>query len=752
VTAYDTLLLATTPEAYWPCDEASGNLTDDSGGGWTATAAGAGTATYQVAGLSINSETQHSIEVDGAKWFTVSSSFPFPTPARTVAAWVYLPGASTAAGSICSRLATNQREWTLRHVSNGQASLVAYADDGNTAIGHAAGDDLDGGAWHHVIGWWSDADQDCYIQVDGGTPVSAAGAAAINPDSTAAVVLAAGASGGDPLRAGSRISKVAIWDRVLTDAERTSLYTGISGTPPAPSPDITEAPDRPYFVVTRRDPLIIAPYVDPDEERFGERAEAKYITIRVASDPLPGFGTLVSRPYRGAGRIDESVPEEERTTTLEWESYYDVAVRYRDNATDILSSTLAASPSAGATVIKYTAGAWAAGQLVTIYDGDETEVRTIATVGTSGAGGTGLTLVDALTYAHASGDSIVAHYWGPLSAWQTFKVSAPPTVLPFAPPSDGATVTDPTVALGHVFISPSGKVQTSWALRIYERTNGIDRLVWEESGTGSGASVDAPTLLLADGRTYAWEKTATDGDGLSGTSARVTFTTNFTQPNAVTNLVATQDTEASATVLTYTLPATFDHIRVYWRDALGTYVRVDGGPETLGDGRTKLIDGTFMHYGARLGLNDYIVTSHNGSTDVDAESVAVLIEAELVPIRTWSSAQLVVAGEWVEEVNADEAPRQVSGLTEVFHPPGRSGAIPITWGLRADELRFRFTVLPEERGVISRLEDAIQTGQAVLVKLVSPYYDPKACSVLSFSDVPSRHGFTEVDVSLIEVE
>lgn len=74
------------------------------------------------------------------------------------------------------------------------------------------------------------------------------------------------------------------------------------------------------------------------------------------------------------------------------------------------TATLAAAAAAGDTNIKVSrVGGFVVGTLVTIGPASSSDVRRIVVVGTSGAGGTGLTLDSPLTVAHPSGTSL--NFW-----------------------------------------------------------------------------------------------------------------------------------------------------------------------------------------------------------------------------------------------------------------------------------------------------------------------------------------------------
>ena len=212
---------------YWACDEANGTLTDGTGNGWTMTLA-AGSPTYQVSGPTIASVAQSAVQTDGAAYYTTSSSFTQASAVNgiSVFAWVYLPGTTSAGAYFVARQASGTDVIAiLRHASDGTGQMNYYTT-GGTLIGAATQTDLDGDAWHLMVGWWDPADQDVRLSVDDAAAASAVGAANIDESVAAGWSLFATASGGSLLRSGSRLSKVGIVDGLLTAGQRTSLYTG----------------------------------------------------------------------------------------------------------------------------------------------------------------------------------------------------------------------------------------------------------------------------------------------------------------------------------------------------------------------------------------------------------------------------------------------------------------------------------------------------------------------------------------------
>ena len=446
------------------------------------------------------------------------------------------------------------------------------------------------------------------------------------------------------------------------------------------------------------------------------------------------------------------------TGHLAWESSYDLRARYRDDATAKASTTLAAASAAAATNVKVTAITnLAVGDELTLVTGSAggfTETRTISAVGTAGAGGTGVTVSEAYLYAHASGDVAEVRYWGPWSAWATIKAAQPPTGTASSP-ADAAVVTDPTLDLVHTFSSPGGKAQARRVTRVYERVGGVDQLIYTLPANGAGLTDTLPRFLLyrTAPATFAWEKDVYDTDGVMATTARRTFTTNFTQPIPVTGLVGTNDPDSGTATLSWTayVGADFDHYRVYWRDGAGNRVRLDGGPETLDDGKPPLTVPTFTHGGgARLGSNDYEVTVHTGALESDSAFVTVVL-GSMRP-GAW---QLVTEGDdrYSFPFDAESASRTPNPIITTLRPPGRGSPVHIDLGLGGDHVTLRLHYIPSEDGDLSRLLKEMLANRTVSWLMApEPYlWDAMHCRVVDLSGSPAEGGHSTVDVELDEV-
>jgi hypothetical protein len=702
----------------------------------------------------------------------------------------------------------------------------------------------------------------------------------------------------------------------------------------------------------------------------GTVAWANVTAIRVFLDVSGAYtGNVQLRDLRiGTVQTAKGTPDD----AFAWETSVDGRVRYRDNATAKTTSTMAASSTAGATNVKYTGGSYAVGDELTIETAGLVETRTISTVGTSGAGGTGLTLSAALQFAHTSGDAVAVYFWGPWTAWQTVKASQPPAVAADTP-ADRALITDPTPALAHTYSSPAAKAQASRTVDVYRRrgyaqrvlasgpasfwrlgeasgsvldsagavtgtvggtvarnvagalspadgngavdldgstgfiglgdnhdfsgtaamsvggwimadvlqtfaaiasktdgTNGwwlwvdttgqpgfsrrasavvqsvagsaamvatgawrhlvatydgttsrlyldgalissaasagsmvdiataltiggrggaatnpwngkLDELaVWaraldatevaalygarlETPGddlirrvtvSGTGLTDTLPAFLLVSAQAYAHEKTAADIEGLTGTTARRSFSTLFTAPAAVTDLVATPDPVTGAIELAWTasVDPALHHYRVHWQNGKGAWVRVDGGPAELDDGRSPLTTPAFTYRGGRLGDNTFQVTAHNGALESDeAQATATLAAAP-----GGGSWMLVDEGDgrYTLPIRVLGAPRVRESIVERFAPPGRGSTLHLSWGIHARRINARIQLRPSTEGDLVRLLDELQdTGTGVWLKWPAGWLsDPVWVTVVSVSDDPGIGGMMAIAIELEEAE
>lgn len=224
-------------------------------------------------------------------------------------------------------------------------------------------------------------------------------------------------------------------------------------------------------------------------------------------------------------------------------------VRYLDNATAALTTTLAAAAAAGATNVKLTSvTSLFVGSYLTILTAGRVEVRTVSVVGTAGAGGTGVDLTSALQYDHLSGVSVRHDYWGPWSSFVSVKASLPPAVAANTP-ADKTLVADPTPSLVHTFSSPGGKAQASRTTRLYRRAGQAKRVIASGAATLLRMSESSGNLADSIG--------AVVGTASGGITYGVTGATHPADTNTAVELNGTSGYFSLGDVFDFTGTASF---------------------------------------------------------------------------------------------------------------------------------------------------------------------------------------------------
>ena len=110
---------------------------------------------------------------------------------------------------------------------------------------------------------------------------------------------------------------------------------------------------------------------------------------------------------------------------------------------------------------------------------------------------------------------------GPWSAYGQVKVTTGPGIVLVAP-ANASVVTDQTPTVAWDYTSAAGKAQASYLVELYDGgpvgTPGDEALV-HDSGvlTGADESYTIPPGIVVDGRSYRWQVTVRDTDGLAAT-------------------------------------------------------------------------------------------------------------------------------------------------------------------------------------------------------------------------------------------
>jgi hypothetical protein len=180
-----------------------------------------------------------------------------------------------------------------------------------------------------------------------------------------------------------------------------------------------------------------------------------------------------------------------------------------------------------------------------------------------------------------------------------------------------------------------------------------------------------------------------------------TFTTSFSEPPAITGLVATPDPDLSAVALTWdatTLGAAFWRFYVYRENALGEF-------ERIGESETN----AFTDFEAPHGTAQYAVTQSNGWAESDPVSASTLLNLDywiVDPLNPGASFS-------VPHVITDSARHDPQA--ERFAPLGRPAAVVVDGGRLAPDGTISARVLSYE-DTIARILRAGERRPYVLWK------------------------------------
>jgi hypothetical protein len=338
--------------------------------------------------------------------------------------------------------------------------------------------------------------------------------------------------------------------------------------------------------------------------------------------------------------------------------------------------------------------------------------------------------------------------YGTWSAWETMKVSQPPTVTASSPGA-GASVTDPTPTFTITYSSPGSKAKTGGTLFLYEVVGGQDQLVDTFDIPGTDLSVTTPALLLSSGKTYAWIATATDTDGLVGSSTRRTFTTSFSQPSAPTGVTVTTDVDTSTALVSWStaLGANYE-FRVYRRTSGGEVTRISANGETWREGDDPITASPLTDFHVPEGVTvEYLVSVHSGSASSEGESDTTSANGALVTDR-WVNV-VSERPDYTFEVRyvqpgASETPELQVEKTEAI---GRSTLHVSVGELLEPELNLSIFIDREDRETIDKLR-AISTDKTIPYSILkSPRGDVWRVQYGTVPRVFDEAGLTSTSIS-----
>lgn len=225
---YDSLFtegaspLLTNLVSYWKMDETSSITTiDDIHGGLDASVTGTITSeTGKINGALRFSGTQHADVANNASLN--------PTTSITVQAWIYISASVSTSQAIVSKVVADGSHndpyfsWSLQ-LQPGIAIRFWVATSSGSDVVSASGFTTD--TWYHVVGKYTSGAMS--ITINGTKTSDATPRTGTLNQYTSPVRFAANGTPGEYFN--GRIEEVAVWDRVLSDAEITELYNSGNG-------------------------------------------------------------------------------------------------------------------------------------------------------------------------------------------------------------------------------------------------------------------------------------------------------------------------------------------------------------------------------------------------------------------------------------------------------------------------------------------------------------------------------------------
>lgn len=211
--------LLTSLVSHWSLEEASGTRVDDYGDN---DLTDNNTVTMQTGKVGnaaeFTSANSESLSVADNASLAFAGSF-------TIACWIYQ--VTRADASIATKWGASSNEFELitQTTNQGRPSFFVSAN-GSAAVGAAWGSALSATTWYFVEAYYDHANSLVGVNVNNGTPVTAA---FTGPIFAGTHTLRIGGRDDGAIYFNGRVDEAAIWDRTLTASERAWLYNAGSG-------------------------------------------------------------------------------------------------------------------------------------------------------------------------------------------------------------------------------------------------------------------------------------------------------------------------------------------------------------------------------------------------------------------------------------------------------------------------------------------------------------------------------------------
>lgn len=157
----------------------------------------------------------------------------------TLAAWVYLDDLPSQVPFVAKwDFGNTDREYEMQYAQppttnvTGPSLRFLVSSDGNTGASTAWANWTSGvqtGQWFFMVGWHDSVNDTVNLQVNNSGIVSSGFADGVNSGASDLIVGAAGTSGAPTAFLDGRVSRVGLWDKVLTSDERSQLYNNGCG-------------------------------------------------------------------------------------------------------------------------------------------------------------------------------------------------------------------------------------------------------------------------------------------------------------------------------------------------------------------------------------------------------------------------------------------------------------------------------------------------------------------------------------------
>lgn len=514
-----------------------------------------------------------------------------------------------------------------------------------------------------------ETDDDIFIYASGATPLT-------NQTSHGFVIPA------DTLAYGQRFR---VRGDYVPDGGGTT-YTGTWSTPVGPysiaalPTSALSVPDAIGRKVPVEDVEWLRTITDPD----GAALDAIEQEIRVADTPQ-GDGALVIRAYDPTAAALATIADGEVT----YETSVDVRVRAYNDTDDLVSTTLSGAHTAGDSTPTLASETGVTVGMTLVFSSavaGETESGEVASLGP-------LTLTAPLQFDHGNAQAVKGRAPGPWSPWTTWSALEPPDV-DLLTPANAATVTRPWQAFDWSTTPHGGRTAASASLNLYDEDDQLLAAVAIDDAT---SIANAPAFLLEDATGYQWDVTVTDSAGMARTSARRSFTTAFVEPDALDGVTAAHGDGGIVVSWDTVTDPDLHHIEVSWQADDGTWVRIDGGPEELGDDSEPFTGDTLTHIGARLGVNAYSVRPHNGWRAAEPSNASATLAATDPTAGTWEA---VTGAGSLLSLRVMDAPIMADAVLDAQQPPGGDNQA-YSWGIGPRRISMRIDVAPAVDGTLA---------------------------------------------------